>query len=307
LVFRNKAFKRSRVARLQRHQKKLLSQPNYGAPGKSDRRLFATSTVKTIRNTRPKPLKGAFGFFQKIDSMPDFCALTATRALRKPLIDWTHIMNTLPPSNSSRLMPDSEFFYRPLLMGLAMSLLALLLGGCNTLGTLASQISETPLPPRVAAKLYGVCPDCHREGVVPGCSQCIVVQQNRRILAGTPARKITPEMRAAAYEERAGDGLAPQGSIRGEIRAEDAVRIVSQKLGFQQRNNSRLVVDRRDQRNGRNYFVLQGYTLVITDPIQKTGHTATWGWFFVDAQTGTAYEWNVIQDRLVPLQPAGRR
>ncbi len=49
-------------------------------------------------------------------------------------------------------------------MGLAMSLLALSLGGCNTLGTLASQISETPLPPRVAAKLYGVCPASLRIG-----------------------------------------------------------------------------------------------------------------------------------------------
>lgn len=79
----------------------------------------------------------------------------------------------------------------------------MLLGGCNTLSTLASQISETPLPPQVAAKRYGVCADCHREGVVPRCSKCIVVQQNRRILAATPARKITPEMRVAANEERA--------------------------------------------------------------------------------------------------------
>jgi hypothetical protein len=62
-----------------------------------------------------------------------------------------------------------------------------------------------------------------------------------------------------------------------------------------------LIVDRREQRNGRNYFVLQGYNLVITDPVQKTGHTATWGWFFVDAKTGTAYEWNLAQDRLVKL------
>lgn len=93
----------------------------------------------------------------------------------------------------------------------------------------------------------------------------------------------------------------PQGAVRGEIRAEDAVRIVSQKLEFQPRNNSRLEVDRREERKGRQYFVLQGYNLVITDPVQQTGHTATWGWFFVDAQTGAAYKWNVIQDRLVKL------
>lgn len=216
-------------------------------------------------------------------------------------------MNIPPPTTTNRLLSGSDFSFRTLLSGLAVSLLALLLGGCNTLGTLASQISETPLPPRVAAKLYGVCGDCHREGVVPGCSKCIVVQQNRRILAATPARKITPEMRAAANEERAGDGIVPQGSSRKEIRAEDAVRIVSQKLGFEPRNNSHLVVDRLEQRNGRNYFVLHGYNLVITDPVQQTGHTATWGWFFADAQTGASYEWDVIQDRLVPLQSTGKR
>jgi hypothetical protein len=209
----------------------------------------------------------------------------------------------LPPPVKALKLPisGSDLHCRSILMGLVIGLLALLLGGCNTLGTLASQISETPLPPRVAAKQYGVCRECYREGVVPGCSQCIVVQQNRRILAGTPARKITPEMRAAANEERTGDAGSPQGSNRGEIRAEDAVRIVSQKLGFKPRSTSRLDVDRREQRNGRTYFVLQGYNLVITDPVQKTGHTATWGWFFVDSKTGTAYEWNLAQDRLVKL------
>lgn len=106
-----------------------------------------------------------------------------------------------PLTNLKPPLPGFDLGFHSILMGLATSLLALQLGGCNTLGTLASQISETPLPPRVAAKMYGVCPDCHRGGVVPGCAKCIVVQQNRRILAATPARKITPEMRAAAFEE----------------------------------------------------------------------------------------------------------
>lgn len=216
-------------------------------------------------------------------------------------------MNIPFSTTTNRLFSCFDFSFRRLLTGFAISLLAMLIGGCNTLGTLASQMSGTPLPPRVAAKLYGVCRDCQREGVVPRCSKCIVVQQKRRLLAGTPARKITPEMRAAANEEDTGGGLVTQGPSRKEIRAEDAVRIVSQKLGFKPQNNSHLVVDRSEQRKGGDYFVLHGYNVVITDPVQQTGHTATWGWFFVDAQTGAAYEWDVIQDRLVPLQSTGKR
>lgn len=93
-----------------------------------------------------------------------------------------------------------------------------LAGGCNTLGTLSSQINETPLPPRVAAKLYGVCRDCHRDGVVPGCERCIVVQQKRRMLAGTPARQITPELEAFVRNE----DNTPRQAIW--IREEDPVR-----------------------------------------------------------------------------------
>ena len=184
-------------------------------------------------------------------------------------------------------------------------LLACLLGGCNTLGTLASQVSETPLPPRVAAKLYGVCRECHEEGVVPGCEKCVIVQQKRRTLAATPARKITPEMEAAVYNEptstRQGDIATRGGSAPSRIGPEDAVRIVSRRIGYRPAKNSRLEADGPRVRNGRKYFVVQGYNIVITDPVRQTGHTSTWGWFYVDAKTGAAYEWNLVEDKLIPL------
>lgn len=76
--------------------------------------------------------------------------------------------------------------------------LCFLTTGCNTLGTLASQFNETPLPPRVASKLYGVCRDCHTHGILPGCEKCIVVQQYRRKFAGMSASQITAAMAAEA-------------------------------------------------------------------------------------------------------------
>jgi len=97
-----------------------------------------------------------------------------------------------------------------------------LLAGCNTLGTLASQFGETPLPPRVARQLYGLCRDCTRHGALPGCETCIVVQQKRRMLAGTPARQITPELEAFVRSEERGSF---QNSPRGDSAPRRAVWI----------------------------------------------------------------------------------
>jgi len=97
-----------------------------------------------------------------------------------------------------------------------------LLAGCNTLGTLASQFGETPLPPRVARQLYGLCRDCARHGALPGCETCIVVQQKRRMLAGTPARQITPELEAFVRGE---ERESFQSSQRGDSAPRRAVWI----------------------------------------------------------------------------------
>lgn len=63
--------------------------------------------------------------------------------------------------------------------------------------------------------------------------------------------------------------------------------------------NRVLEVDRQDTRKGRNYFVVHGYHLVIDDPKTQEGHTATFGWYFVDCATGAVFLWNQITDKLV--------
>lgn len=89
----------------------------------------------------------------------------------------------------------------------------------------------------------------------------------------------------------------------GKVTAEEAVRIVATKLRYKASPNSHLVVDRTERREGRDYHVLQGYNLIITDPVNQTGHTATWGWFFVDTETGEAFRWDLVEDKLAEIEP----
>ena len=93
------------------------------------------------------------------------------------------------------------------------------------------------------------------------------------------------------------------GKEEGKFTAEEAVRIVAEKLCYESSPNSHLVVDRMEKRSGRDYHVLQGYNLIITDPVKQTGHAATWGWFLVDTKTGEAFRWDLVEDKLADIQP----
>jgi hypothetical protein len=84
---------------------------------------------------------------------------------------------------------------------------------------------------------------------------------------------------------------------------EDAERLVAEKLRFVPAKGRHLVFDHVKERGGRSYLVVHGYDLVIDDPVNGTGHTATWGWYYVDAQTGVDYEWDLASDALRPIKP----
>jgi hypothetical protein len=89
-------------------------------------------------------------------------------------------------------------------------------------------------------------------------------------------------------------------SAHSAITTDDAVEIVWKTLGQSPGNNSFLFFDREDQRNGKNYFVLQGYNRVY-DPIDGTSHTSTWGWFYVDSKTGEPFLLDFAEDTLEKL------
>ncbi|MEI6035453.1 MAG: hypothetical protein WCS65_14375 [Verrucomicrobiae bacterium] len=98
----------------------------------------------------------------------------------------------------------------------------------------------------------------------------------------------------------AGDaGSASTFGSSGMITPEEAVRIIAKKLGRPLGKQNHLVFDRTEDRSGRSYHVVHGYEVVIDDPKTGEGHTATWGWFFVDRKDGAAYIWDLAEDQLV--------
>lgn len=94
-------------------------------------------------------------------------------------------------------------------------------------------------------------------------------------------------------------------NAKGPISTKEAERIVASKLGFTPRRGSTLVYESDEVREGRKYLVIHGYNMVIDSP-NGTGHTATWGWYMVDSASGAAFEWDLADDKLVPIRPLKR-
>ena len=87
-------------------------------------------------------------------------------------------------------------------------------------------------------------------------------------------------------------------SARG-LSERDAVQCVTAKVTLPKPEKNRVVeVDRVEKRKGRNYYVVHGYHIVIDDPKTQEGHTATFGWYFVDCSTGSVFLWDMISDTL---------
>lgn len=106
-------------------------------------------------------------------------------------------------------------------------------------------------------------------------------------------------------EERESAVAASTQSARvGEKQAE---RIVAEKIGFKPANGRHLKFDSVQQRDGRDCLVVHGYDVVIDNPGSGTGHTATWGWYYVDARTGAAFSWGPPEDKLIQIEPLSFR
>ena len=102
-------------------------------------------------------------------------------------------------------------------------------------------------------------------------------------------------------------GSRPQSiyNAQGPISSQEAEGIVAGKLNYTPRRGSNLVYESNEVRGGRTYLVIHGYDLVIDSP-NGEGHTATWGWYMVDEASGTAFKWDLADDKLVPIRPLRR-
>lgn len=99
-----------------------------------------------------------------------------------------------------------------------------------------------------------------------------------------------------------GSSLTGEPAEQRSIGQNDAERIVAEKLDFKPAKNRHLIFDHMQKREGRDFLVVHGYDLVIDSP-DGSGHTATWGWYYVDARSGAAYEWDLGNDKLLPIKP----
>ena len=59
-------------------------------------------------------------------------------------------------------------------------------------------------------------------------------------------------------------------------------------------NNIKCTYDHDDKKDGRDYYVLQAYE-------SMQDHIATIGWYYVEKSTGKAFEYDIIADKLIPL------
>jgi len=93
--------------------------------------------------------------------------------------------------------------------------------------------------------------------------------------------------------------ISPRTATVGSLSEKAAIQKVLDKI--KPAKSARLKVDRTEEREGRSYFVIQGYEVVIDDPKTGLGHTATWGWYYVDRQSGAVFEWDIVEDVLKRL------
>jgi tetratricopeptide (TPR) repeat protein len=85
-------------------------------------------------------------------------------------------------------------------------------------------------------------------------------------------------------ENKASGKITPQGAcdiIKNQIKSNNA--------------NIKFKYDHDDTKDGIKYYVIQGFE-------DMSDHVATIGWYYVDINTGKAYEWDLIANSLIPLK-----
>lgn len=85
-------------------------------------------------------------------------------------------------------------------------------------------------------------------------------------------------------ENKAGEKITPNGAC-------DIVK----KLIKSNNTNIKFRYDHDDTKKGVSYYVIQAFE-------DMSDHVATIGWYYVDKNTGKAYEWDLVSDSLVPLK-----
>lgn len=92
----------------------------------------------------------------------------------------------------------------------------------------------------------------------------------------------------------------------GKLDEDSAVKELSKYFDPAVVAKAKFRVDRIEENKGREYFVIQAFEVVVDDPKTGVGHTATWGWFFVDRLSKKVYELDMGDDKLYELVKKGK-
>ena len=80
---------------------------------------------------------------------------------------------------------------------------------------------------------------------------------------------------------------------------QEAVNIVAEIVGDLP-EGYHLRFDHKEERDHKQYFVVQHYESVIDDPETGEGHTATSAWYYVEETTGNVYTMDIAKNELIP-------
>lgn len=78
-----------------------------------------------------------------------------------------------------------------------------------------------------------------------------------------------------------------------ELTKEKAIVLVS-KIIISDNQKIKVGYDHTQKRDGKNYYVLRAYD-------DMADHISTLAWYYVDVTTGEAFEWNLMEDTLAPI------
>ena len=85
--------------------------------------------------------------------------------------------------------------------------------------------------------------------------------------------------------------------VSKSLSSDDVISKVSAAIGNVKEGNS-LTLDRTENKDGKDYFVVQYSENVVDNAKSGDAHSATIGWYYVEQKTGKVYLYDVAGDQL---------
>jgi len=107
------------------------------------------------------------------------------------------------------------------------------------------------------------------------------------------AKKVAEEKKVAAEKVKAAEAAAIIAKENAKVTKDGAVKIIN-KIVVGNKTKEKAVYDHDQNRAGVDYFVIRVYEDMID-------HINTLGWYYVQADNGKAFQWDLIKDTLTAI------